>query len=235
MGQKVNPNFLRMNINTQSNALWFAKKKHFADYLNQDLKIRDIIKNELKNKQISDVTIARGDNKIKITISAVAPPLVMGKNNANIKKIVAKIKKEIKKTAINISVIPIKNPNVDAQIVADHIAHQLENRVSFRYAQKSAIKNSISGNIAGIRTQVSGRLNGADMARREWYSRGQLTLHTFKSRISYASAKAITTYGCIGVKVWIYHKEPVNKSHNLLNNRPNNWTGKDKNAISQKN
>ena len=239
MGQKVNPNFMRIGINKKASALWYANKKNYADFLIQDLRIRKVVEKILKGKQISDVKISRSQSKIVIDIYGASVALILGRESANVKKMLKLLYAFIKKTRIEINAHEVKNINADAQLIANYIAHQLENRVSFRYAQKLAIKNANFANVMGIKTQVSGRLNGADIARREGYSNGTLPLQTFNSRIDYATAIAKTTYGCIGVKVWVCNRENRYNNgfshYNYRSNKNNNRKDNSKHASSKKN
>ncbi len=208
MGQKVSPNGLRLGIKGQTKtwqSSWYAEKD-FAKYLNRDNKIRAYLEKKLKDASVSNIVIERTKDKTEIIISTAKPGVVIGHGGEEIEK----IKKELSRLVdenINISIKEIKKPDMDAALVAENIAHQIENRVSFRIAQKRATRNTMKAGAKGIKTSVSGRLGGADMARTEGYKEGNIPLHTLRADIDYASKEANTTYGKIGVKVWIYKGE----------------------------
>ncbi len=205
MGQKVSPVGLRVGINKDWESKWYAKND-FSKYLNNDYKIREYLNKKYKNASISKILIERNPKRCEVFIYAAKPGLIIGQSGVeieNVKKAVSKLVKE----DIQISVVEVKNPDMDAQIVADTIAHNIENRVSFRVAQKKAIRNTMKAGAKGIKTLVSGRLGGADIARGEGYSEGTTPLHTLRADIDYATSEADTTYGKIGVKVWIYKGE----------------------------
>ena len=205
MGQKVSPVGLRIGINKDWESKWFAKND-FSKYLNNDYKIREYLNKKYKNASISKILIERNPKRCEVFVYAAKPSLIIGQNGVeieNTKKMVSKLVKE----EVQISVVEVKNPDLDAQIVADNIAHNIENRVSFRVAQKKAIRNTMKAGAKGIKTLVSGRLGGADIARGEGYSEGTTPLHTLRADIDYATSVADTTYGKIGVKVWIYKGE----------------------------
>ncbi|MDD3453293.1 MAG: 30S ribosomal protein S3 [Bacilli bacterium] len=206
MGQKVNPVGLRIGINKTWESKWYAEKKDFARFLNNDVKIRKFLEKKLKDAAVSSILIERNASKTEVTINTAKPGVVIGHSGEEIEK----LKKELSKLVnenVQISIKEIKNPDVDAALVAENIAHQIENRVSFRIAQKRAIRNAMKSGVKGIKTAVSGRLGGADMARTEGYSEGNTPLHTLRADIDYAKKEANTTYGKIGVKVWIYKGE----------------------------
>ena len=205
MGQKVSPNGLRIGINKDWESKWYADKD-FDKYLNNDYKIRKYLNSKFKTAGISKIIIERNPKRCEVFIYASKPGLIIGQSGVEIEK----IKKEVSKLAkedVQISVVEIKNPDMVAQLVADNIAHNIENRVSFRVAQKKAIRNAMKAGAKGIKTLVSGRLGGADIARGEGYSEGTIPLHTLRADIDYATSEADTTYGKIGVKVWIYKGE----------------------------
>ena len=206
MGQKVNPIGLRTGINKDWNSKWYASKKDFATFLNRDIKIREYLAKKLKDAAVSNVVIERNPKKTEINIYTAKPGVIIGHGGEEIEV----LKKEMSKLVdenISISIMEIKNPDLSAKIVADNIARQIENRVSFRIAQKRAIRNTMKAGAKGIKTKVSGRLGGADMARSEGYSEGTTPLHTLRADIDYATSEADTTFGKIGVKVWIYKGE----------------------------
>jgi len=208
VGQKVSPVGLRIGINKDWESKWYAKND-FSKYLNNDYKIREYLNKKYKNASISKILIERNPKRCEVFIYAAKPGLIIGQSGVeieNVKKAVSKLVKE----EVQISVVEVKNPDMDAQIVADTIAHNIENRVSFRVAQKKAIRNTMKAGAKGIKTLVSGRLGGADIARGEGYSEGTTPLHTLRADIDYATSEADTTYGKIGVKVWIYKGEILN-------------------------
>jgi small subunit ribosomal protein S3 len=205
LGQKVNPVGLRVGIIRDWESKWYADKD-YADLLHEDIKVREFIKNRLKDAAVSTVEIERAANRINITIHTAKPGMVIGKGGSEVEALrQALLKLTNKKVHINIS--EIKNPELDAYLVAENIAQQLERRVAFRRAMKQAIQRSLRAGAKGVRTMVSGRLGGADIARSEGYSEGTVPLHTLRADIDYGFAEAHTTYGRIGVKVWIYRGE----------------------------
>jgi small subunit ribosomal protein S3 len=218
MGQKVSPIGLRMGINKTWESRWFAGNKDFAKFLNNDVKIRKFLATKLKEASVSSVIIERTSKKTEVIINTAKPGVVIGHGGdgiENIRKELAKVTKE----EIQISIMEVKTPDLDAALVAESIAHQIENRVSFRVAQKRAIRNTMKAGAQGIKTAVSGRLGGADMARTEGYTEGMIPLHTLRADIDYSLKEADTTFGKIGVKVWIYKGEILpekkNKGGNL--------------------
>ena len=206
MGQKVSPIGLRIGINKTWEANWYANNKDFAKYLNNDIKIRKYLEKKLKDASVASVLIERTAKKTDVIINTAKPGVVIGHGGEEIEK----LKKELSKLVdenVQISIMEIKNPDMVAALVAENIAHQIENRVSFRVAQKKAIRNTMKAGAKGIKTEVSGRLGGADMARSEHYVEGTIPLHTLRADVDYAHKEANTTYGKIGVKVWIYKGE----------------------------
>ena len=206
MGQKVSPIGLRIGINKTWESKWYAGNKDFAKYLEKDNKIRKFLGKKLKDAAVSSILIERNASKTDIIINTAKPGVIIGHGGDDIDK----LKKELNKLVdenVEISIMEVKNPDIDAALVAENIAHQIENRVSFRIAQKRAIRNAMKAGAKGIKTAVSGRLGGADMARTEGYTEGNTPLHTLRADIDYANKEADTTYGKIGVKVWIYKGE----------------------------
>ena len=206
MGQKVSPIGLRLGINKSWQSKWYAGNNDFAKYLNNDVKIRKFLSKRLKDAAVSSVIIERNSSKTDVIINTSKPGVVIGHGGDETQKLKKELEKLVNET-INISIMEIKNPDIDATLVAENIAHQIENRVSFRSAQKRAIRNAMKAGAKGIKTSVSGRLGGADMARTEGYTEGNIPLHTLRADIDYAHKEADTTYGKIGVKVWIYKGE----------------------------
>lgn len=210
MGQKVNPVGMRVGVNRDWNSRWFANDQEYHVFLNQDIKIRNLLTKECKDASLSHIDIERNktNNIVSIAIFAVRVSLIVGENGANVMKLKEKVAKLLPVgTDIKISVVEVKNPDLDANIVAYSIAKQLEERASFRTAQKKAIQRVRKAGAKGCRTVVSGRLGGADIARSEGYKEGIIPLHTLRSDIDYATAEAATQYGRLGVKVWICRGE----------------------------
>ena len=206
MGQKVNPNGLRLGINKDWDSKWYANKKDFSKYLANDVKIRNYFEKNQKSNGISKVQIERNSKRTEIIVHTSKPGVIIGRGGEQIEA----MKKDLSKLVnedIQISIVDIKKPDMNAQIVADSIAAQIENRASFRMAQKRAIRNAMKSGAKGIKTLVSGRLGGADMARSEGYTEGTIPLHTLSADVDYATSEADTTFGKIGVKVWIYKGE----------------------------
>lgn len=205
MGQKVNPHGLRVGIIKDWDTKWYAEKE-FADYLVEDVKIRKFIKSKLYTSGVSRIAIERTAGRVKVTVNTAKPGIVIGKNGQAIEELKADIQKmTTQKVAVNIE--EIKKPELDAQLVAENIALQLENRVTFRRAMKQSMGRTMKFGAKGIKTSVSGRLGGADMARTESYHEGTIPLQTLRADIDYGFAEADTTYGKLGVKVWIYKGE----------------------------
>ena len=205
MGQKVNPHGLRVGIIKDWNSKWYADKD-FAANLAEDHKIRVFLKKRLYVAGISDIEIERASDRVRVTIHTAKPGLVIGKGGTEIEKIKADLGKAIGRKVL-IDIKEIKRPDRDAQLVAENIALQLENRISFRRAMKSTMQRTMRAGAKGIKTSVSGRLGGADIARKETYSEGTIPLQTLRADIDYGFAEADTTYGKIGVKAWIYNGE----------------------------
>jgi small subunit ribosomal protein S3 len=205
VGQKVNPVGLRIGIIRDWESKWYAGKD-FATLLHEDLKIREYITKRLKDASVSKVEIERAANRVNVTIHTAKPGMVIGKGGTEVEAL-RKALNQLTGKRVHINILEIKRADLDAKLVAENIARQLENRVSFRRAQKQAIQRAMRAGAKGIKTQVSGRLGGADIARAEHYSEGTVPLHTLRADIDYATAEADTTYGKLGVKVWIYKGE----------------------------
>jgi len=206
MGQKVSPIGQRIGINKDWESKWYAPKKDFAKVLKEDIKIREYLDKKLVDKGIAKVEVEKTKKKFEVTIHSAKPGVLIGKGGEEIEK----LKKELSKlvgTNVQVSIVDVKKADINAKLVADSIAKQISNRASFRMAQKRAIKNAMKAGAKGIKTSVSGRLGGADMARSEGYKEGTIPLHTFRADIDYAQSEADTTFGKIGVKVWIYKGE----------------------------
>ncbi|RDI39003.1 30S ribosomal protein S3 [Falsibacillus pallidus] len=205
MGQKVHPVGLRIGIIRDWESKWYAGKD-YADLLHEDLRVREYIAKRLSDASVSKVEIERAANRINITIHTAKPGMVIGKGGTEVEAL-RKALNELTSKRVHINIVEIKRADLDAKLVAENIARQLENRVSFRRAQKQVIQRAMRAGAKGIKTMVSGRLGGADIARAEHYSEGTVPLHTLRADIDYAHAEADTTYGKLGVKVWIYRGE----------------------------
>jgi small subunit ribosomal protein S3 len=206
MGQKVNPHGLRIGIIKDWDTKWYANSKNFSEFLVEDFKVRKYIKKKLYISGISRIEIERAANKIKVNVNTAKPGLVIGKGGAGIEELRKELEALTGKSVL-INVSEIKSPEVDAQLVAENIASQLEKRISFRRAMKQAMSRAMKLSAKGIKTSVSGRLGGAEIARTEHYHEGTIPLQTLRADIDYGFAEANTTYGKIGVKVWIYKGE----------------------------
>ena len=229
MGQKVNPHGLRVGVINNWDSRWFVKKKDFADALVEDYKIRKILTKKLSAAGVPKIEIERDNAKVRLHIHCAKPGIVIGKGGAEIEKLKSFCEKIIKKPVV-INIVEIKNSDLNAKLVAEGIAMQLEKRVSFRRALKQAMGRSMKSGAKGIKTQVSGRLGGAEIARTEHYHEGTIPLQTIRADIDYGFAEAATTYGIIGVKVWIYKGE-------VLANAPKKEASKggNKDAVAEKN
>ena len=203
MGQKVNPVGLRIGISRDWNSRGYANNKDFATFLDEDIKIRKFLEKKLKACLVSHIEIERIKGKIKVSIFTAAPGMVSGQEAKNIKELKKEVSKLIKGKEVNLSVVEVKAPNLDATIVAQKMAKNLEERASFRSVQKMAIRDVLKAGAVGCKTMVSGRLGGADIARSEGYKEGVVSLHTLRQDVDYAIAEASTTYGKLGCKVWI--------------------------------
>jgi len=206
MGQKVHPTGIRLGISKDWNAKWFAGKREYANNLNEDIRVRDFIHKRLKDAAISRVHIERPAKAMNITVHTARPGIVIGKKGEDIER----LRKEVSAIAgvpATISVSEIRKPELDARLIAEGIAAQLEKRVMFRRAMKRAVGSAVRLGALGIKVSVSGRLNGADIARTEWYREGQVPLHTLRADVDYGVVEAHTTYGVLGVKVWVYKGE----------------------------
>ena len=213
MGQKVNPHGLRVGIIKDWDSKWYANKKDFSDLLIEDNKIREYIKTKLYAAGISKIEIERAANRVKVSISTGKPGMVIGRGGVGVEELRAELEKLTGKSVV-VNVEEIKNPDMDAVLVAESIAEALERRISFRRAMKQAIQRTMRAGAKGIKTSVSGRLGGADMARTEGYSEGTIPLQTLRADIDYGFAEADTTYGKLGVKVWLYKGEVLPQARN---------------------
>ncbi len=213
MGQKVHPTGIRLGIVKDWASKWYADSKMFPEYIRADHQVRVFIKKKLKDASVSRITIERPSNKINITIHTARPGIVIGKKGEDIEKLRSEVASMIGMNIgeVRININEIRKPELDAQLVAEGIAQQLERRVMFRRAMKRAVTNTMRVGAEGIKVKVGGRLNGAEIARSEWYREGRVPLHTLRADIDYGTAEANTTYGLIGVKVWIFKGEVFDK------------------------
>jgi len=228
MGQKVNPIGLRLGINKSWESVWFAKKKQYGNLLIEDYNIRDYFKKNIVNSGISQVVIERTSKKCIVSVYTSRPGFVIGKKGSDIDKIKKKISK-ISSSEIVLNIKEIKKPELNSYLVAENIAQQLVKRISYRRAMKRAMQSALRLGAKGIRVCLAGRLAGNEIARTEWLREGSVPLHTFRADVDYAEAEALTTYGLIGVKVWIYKGKVFLKDKNNTNNK------EDKNATTSKN
>ncbi len=213
MGQKVHPHGQRVGVIKDWDARWYASKKDYADTLIEDVKLRKFLKQKLFAAGISRIEIERAANRVKVNIYTAKPGIVIGRGGSGVDEVKRNLEKMSGKTVI-VNIVEVKNPETDAQLVAENIAAQLERRISFRRAMKQSIGRAMKAGAKGIKTSCSGRLGGAEIARTEWYHEGSIPLQTLRADIDYGFAEAHTTYGRIGVKVWIYKGEVLPKPKN---------------------
>jgi small subunit ribosomal protein S3 len=206
MGQKVHPTGFRLGVIKKHRASWYAKGRSFKENLIDDLKVRDFLKKKLRFSSVSSIDIERSAQNFIVTINTSRPGIIIGKKGEEIEEIKKAIEKIVNRSA-QINIKEIRKPDLDATILAEGIAQQLERRVQFRRAMKRAVQSSLRQGAKGVRTEVSGRLGGAEIARTEWYREGRVPLHTLRADVDYGTAEAATTYGIIGVKVWVYRGE----------------------------
>jgi small subunit ribosomal protein S3 len=206
MGQKVHPTGLRLGITAPHRSTWFAERREFSKYLSADHQVRTWLTKELANAQISHIDIERPAKTMKVTIHTARPGVVIGKQGADIEKLRSQVSK-ISGMPTTLNIEQVRKPEIDSKLVADSVAQQLEKRVMFRRAMKRAVQNALRAGAKGIKIMVAGRLGGAEIARTEWYREGRVPLHTLRADIDYATGEAHTTYGVIGVKVWIFKGE----------------------------
>lgn len=212
MGQKINPVGFRVGVIRDWEAKWYADKD-FATFLHEDIKIRDFINNKLQDASVSTIEIERAANRVNISIHTAKPGMVIGKGGAEVENLRKQLN-DLTGRKVHINIVEIKKPDLDAKLVGENIARQLEQRVAFRRAMRQAMQRTMRAGAKGIKTQAAGRLNGADIARREHYADGTVPLHTLRADIDYSWQEAITTYGKIGIKTWIYRGE-------ILPDKPN--------------
>ncbi len=213
MGQKVHPTGIRLGIVKDWSSKWYADSKAFPRYISADHDIRAYIKKKLKDASVSRITIERPANKVNVTIHTARPGIVIGKKGEDIEKLRSEVAQMVGMNIqdVRININEVRKPELDAQLVAEGIAQQLERRVMFRRAMKRAVTNTMRVGAEGVKIKVGGRLNGAEIARSEWYREGRVPLHTLRADIDYGTAEAHTTYGVIGVKVWIFKGEVFDK------------------------
>jgi small subunit ribosomal protein S3 len=206
MGQKVHPNGFRLGVSTDWNSTWYADSKDFPDQLHNDIQVRDFLKKRLSHASVSRIKIERPARSAKLTIHTARPGIVIGKKGEEIDSLRRELA-AMMGVPVNVNVAEIRKPELDSQLVAEGVAQQLERRIMFRRAMKRAVTNSMRLGALGIKIMVAGRLNGAEIARTEWYREGRVPLHTLRADIDYGFAEARTTYGVLGVKVWIFKGE----------------------------
>ena len=214
MGQKVHPTGIRLGITTDWTSKWYADTQSFPGYVKTDHDVRNFIKQKLKDASVSKIQIERPAKKVNITIHTARPGIVIGKKGEDIEKLRSEVAQMVGMPLgdVRINISEIRKPEMDAQLVAEGIAQQLERRVMFRRAMKRAVTNTMRVGAEGVKVKVGGRLNGAEIARSEWYREGRVPLHTLRAEIDYGLAEAKTTYGVIGVKVWIFKGEILDKN-----------------------
>ncbi len=206
MGQKVNPIGLRLGINRTWDSRWFANTRDYGSLLHEDIKIREMLRKDLKQAAVAKIVIERPHKKCRVTIHTARPGIVIGKKGADIEKLRKKIG-AMTDSEVHLNIVEVRKPEIDAMLVADSIAQQLERRVSFRRAMKRAVQSAMRLGAEGIRINCGGRLGGAEIARMEWYREGRVPLHTLRADIDFGEATAVTAYGTCGVKVWIFKGE----------------------------
>jgi len=210
MGQKIHPAGFRLSVTRDWSSRWYASKKDFPGMLNEDIKVREYLKKKLKNASVGRILIERPAKNARVTIFSARPGVVIGKKGEEIDHLRAALQ-QIMGVPVHVSIEEIRKPELDAQLIADSITQQLEKRIMFRRAMKRAMQNAMRLGAQGIKIMSSGRLNGAEIARREWYREGRVPLHTLRADIDYATSEALTTYGLIGVKVWVFKGEILNR------------------------
>lgn len=211
MGQKVNPIGFRVGINRNWDSVWYAGDANFGKQLREDIKLRKIVKERLKHAGVSRIIIERPAGKIKVTVHTSRPGVVIGKKGAEIDLVRNELSKQFG-TDVQIFIVEVRRPEAEAQLVAENIAFQLERRVAFRRAMKRAVQSAMRMGAKGVRINCAGRLGGAEIARTEWYREGRVPLHTLRADVDYGFAEAHTTYGVIGVKVWVFNGEKLGNS-----------------------
>jgi len=207
MGQKIHPTGFRLCVRKNWDSKWFASSKNFSELLHKDIEVRDFLKKKLANAGVSKVVIERPAKSAKVTIYTARPGIVIGKKGEDIEALRAELRKRMGLQSVDLAIEEVRKPEVDAQLIADSITAQLEKRIMFRRAMKRAMQNAMRLGAQGIKIMSSGRLNGIEIARTEWYREGRVPLHTLRADIDYGTSEAKTTYGIIGVKVWVFKGE----------------------------
>lgn len=215
MGQKVNPIGFRVGVNRTWDSRWYAKKKDYASFLHEDIKLRKFLKAKLNHAGVSKIEINRAAGIVNISIFTARPGVVIGKKGTGVDALKAEVQK-LSKSKVELDIQEIRKAEMDATLIAESIAMQLEKRISFRRAMKKALQSAIRLGVKGIKVAVSGRLDGADIARREWYTEKSVPLHTLRADIDYGTAEALTTYGLIGVKAWVYKGDILNSREIMM-------------------
>ena len=221
MGQKINPIGFRLGVNRGWDSVWFAKKKEFGKYLIEDFKIRKYIQKNILNSGVSDIIIERSGKKLIVSIHTSRPGFVIGKKGADIEKIKKNILKISKESEISVNIKEIKKPELNAYLIAENIATQLVKRIAYRRAMKRGMQSATRLGALGIKVMISGRLNGNEIARTEWERDGSIPSHTLRANIDYDEAEALTTFGIIGIKIWIYKGEVFANEFNQETNKIN--------------
>lgn len=210
MGQKIHPTGFRLSVTRDWSSRWYANSKNYSTMLNEDVQVRDYLKAKLKHASVGRVLIERPARNARVTVFSARPGVVIGKKGEDIDQLRSALQ-NIMRVPVHVSIEEIRKPELDAQLIADSITQQLEKRIMFRRAMKRAMQNAMRLGAQGIKIMSSGRLNGAEIARREWYREGRVPLHTLRADIDYATSEALTTYGIIGVKVWVFKGEVLNR------------------------
>lgn len=227
MGQKVHPIGIRLGISTDWRSKWYAEGKEYAKFLHEDIKIREHLMKKLKNASVGDVRIERPAKSAFVTIHTARPGIVIGKKGEDIEKLRQEVARmmNLNPNNVKVNIEEIRKPELNALLVAESIASQLERRIMFRRAMKRSVANAMRLGAKGIKVRIAGRLNGAEIARAEWYREGQVPLHTLRADIDYATATAATTYGNIGIKVWVNHGEVFDLEEKIKNRKQSSGRG----------
>ncbi len=220
MGQKINPTGFRLSVQKNWLSRWYANSSNFAAMLNEDIKVRTFLANRLRNASVGKILIERPSKNARITIFSSRPGVVIGKKGEDIEVLRGELQKRMG-VPVHVNIEEIRKPEIDAQLIADNIAQQLEKRIMFRRAMKRAMQNAMRLGAQGIKIMSSGRLNGIEIARTEWYREGRVPLHTLRADIDYGTSEAKTTYGIIGIKVWIFKGELLGKSDQVIHSSAN--------------
>lgn len=227
MGQKIHPTGFRLSVQRNWLSKWYANSNNFATMLNEDIKVREFLSDKLKNASVGRVLIERPSKNARITIFSSRPGIVIGKKGEDIEMLRAELQKRMG-VPVHVNIEEIRKPELDAQLIADNIAQQLEKRIMFRRAMKRAMQNAMRLGAQGIKIMSSGRLNGIEIARTEWYREGRVPLHTLRADLDYGTSEAKTTYGIIGIKVWIFKGEVLGKNDETNTSTPNTFIDSEK-------